>query len=147
MGGAVSVEAVFVSRSSVLVKQAARGCLQECMGCEARSEYKISAMDHTLDRLQRIAEHIVAAPAQRGLLKAPPTAAAMSSAETSEDDRVFCCAVRTAITRANRGGFKDTPCEVVLVPLFRAVLECTKVDPKTIGDIGEAAVSWRFHAL
>jgi hypothetical protein len=45
MGGAVSSEAVFVSKSSLLVKQAARGCLQECMGCEARSECKISAMD------------------------------------------------------------------------------------------------------
>jgi len=33
------------SKSAILVKQTARGCLQECMGCEARSEYKISAMD------------------------------------------------------------------------------------------------------
>ena len=47
MGGAVSLEAVFVSKSSLLGKQAARGCLQECMECEARSEDKVSALDHT----------------------------------------------------------------------------------------------------
>jgi len=65
----------------------------------------------------------------------------VSSAEKSEDDVVICCAVRTAITRANRGSFKDTPCEEMLVPLFRAVLERTKVDPKTIGDIQIGNVS------
>jgi hypothetical protein len=30
---------------SLLVKQTMRGCLQECMGCEAKSEYKVSEMD------------------------------------------------------------------------------------------------------
>lgn len=33
------------NKKAILVKQTARGCLQECMGCEAKSEYKISAMD------------------------------------------------------------------------------------------------------
>lgn len=47
MDGAASLEAVFNDKSSLLVKQTARGCLQECMGCEAKSEYKISAMDKT----------------------------------------------------------------------------------------------------
>jgi hypothetical protein len=31
--------------NALLVKQTMRGCLQECMGCEARSEYKVSEMD------------------------------------------------------------------------------------------------------
>jgi hypothetical protein len=31
--------------NSFLVKQTMRGCLQECMGCEATSEYEISKMD------------------------------------------------------------------------------------------------------
>jgi hypothetical protein len=31
--------------NSLLVKQSMRGCLQECMGCEARSEYRVSEMD------------------------------------------------------------------------------------------------------
>jgi len=41
----VSLASVFNLRESALVKQTARGWLQECMGCEAKSEYKISAMD------------------------------------------------------------------------------------------------------
>jgi len=59
----------------------------------------------------------------------------MSGSEKSEDDVVICCALRTAIAKANRGGFKDTPCEDMLAPLFKAVVERTKVKPETIGDI------------
>jgi len=33
------------NKKAILVKQTPRGCCQECMGCEAKSEYKISAMD------------------------------------------------------------------------------------------------------
>jgi len=33
------------NKNAILVKQTPRGCIQECMGCEAKSEYKISAMD------------------------------------------------------------------------------------------------------
>lgn len=32
--------------NGLLVKQTMRGCLQECMGCEAKSEYKVSEMDY-----------------------------------------------------------------------------------------------------
>jgi hypothetical protein len=32
--------------NALLVKQTMRGCLQECMGCEAKSEYKVSEMDY-----------------------------------------------------------------------------------------------------
>merc|ERR1719221_1545264 len=37
--------------------------------------------------------------------------------------------------KAKKGGFKDTPPEELLAPLFRAVVDKTKIDPKTIGDI------------
>mmetsp|Transcript_84916 Transcript_84916/g.240657 ORF Transcript_84916/g.240657 Transcript_84916/m.240657 type:complete len:427 (+) Transcript_84916:107-1387(+) len=87
-----------------------------------------------MDRLQRIARHVtVMGPV--AALQAAPTAASMSAAERSEDDVVICCAVRTAIAKANRGGFKDTPCEDLLVPLFKEVVKRTKVDPKAVGDI------------
>lgn len=59
----------------------------------------------------------------------------MGGISKSPDDVVICCAVRTALAKANRGNFKDTPCEEMLAPLFNAVLERTKVDPKLIGDI------------
>lgn len=44
-GGTASLESVFGPRESFLVKQTARGWMRECCGCEAKSEYKISAMD------------------------------------------------------------------------------------------------------
>lgn len=39
------ITANFHIRESVLVKQTRKGCIQECLGCEARSEYNISPMD------------------------------------------------------------------------------------------------------
>lgn len=44
-GGSASLQSVFGPRESLLVKQTPRGWMQECFGCEAKSEYKISAMD------------------------------------------------------------------------------------------------------
>jgi acetyl-CoA acyltransferase 1 len=65
----------------------------------------------------------------------------MSGAAKSDDDVVICSAVRTPIAKAKRGGFKDTPCEEMLAPLFKATLERTKIDPKAIGDIQIGNVS------
>jgi len=38
-------EKILGSKDSILVKQTMKGCFQECLGCEAQSEYKVSAMD------------------------------------------------------------------------------------------------------
>jgi len=59
----------------------------------------------------------------------------MSGAEKHDDDVVICCALRTAVAKAKRGGFKDTPCEDMLAPVFKALIEQTKIDPKVVGDI------------
>eukprot|EP00408_Alexandrium_pacificum_P062861 CAMPEP_0171168194 /NCGR_PEP_ID=MMETSP0790-20130122/7586_1 /TAXON_ID=2925 /ORGANISM="Alexandrium catenella, Strain OF101" /LENGTH=427 /DNA_ID=CAMNT_0011633029 /DNA_START=65 /DNA_END=1348 /DNA_ORIENTATION=- len=94
-----------------------------------------------MNRLQRIAQHVTAVAEGSALLRPVPTASSMSTSDKTDDDIVICCAVRTAITKANRGGFKDTPCEEMLAPLFKAVTERTKVDPKSIGDIQIGNVS------
>jgi len=65
----------------------------------------------------------------------------MSSAVKSDDDVVICCAVRTAIAKGMKGGFKDTTCEDMLSPLFKSILEKTKVNQKDIGDIQIGNVS------
>lgn len=44
MGGS-TLESLLADKNGLLVKQTMRGCLQECLGCEAKSEYKISAME------------------------------------------------------------------------------------------------------
>lgn len=82
----------------------------------------------------RIAGHVRAASDEPApLLSAEPTAA-LSGAQPSDDDVVICCAVRTGVTRAKKGPLKDTPCEDMLVPLLKAIVERTKIDPKKIGD-------------
>lgn len=79
-----------------------------------------------MHRVQRITQHILAPAA---------TASTMSDASKSDDDVVICCALRTAIGKASKGGFKDTPAEDMLAPLFKAVMEKTKLDPKVVGDV------------
>lgn len=86
-----------------------------------------------MERVNRIAGHVQAAVAASASLAPQPTAA-LSATEKSEDDVVICCAVRTAVGKAGKGGFKDTPCEDMLAPLFQEVVKRTKVDPKKIGD-------------
>ena len=36
------LESVFGAHDGLLVKQTMRGCLQECLGCDAKSEYKVA---------------------------------------------------------------------------------------------------------
>jgi len=86
-----------------------------------------------MDRLQRITHHVVASSSAP--LKVSPTSSSMSSAAKSDDDVVICCAVRSPVGKANRGGLKDTPCEDLLGQLFAAIVDRTKVDAKTIGDV------------
>jgi acetyl-CoA acyltransferase 1 len=88
-----------------------------------------------MNRLQQIVAHVSASIDEPAGLFATPTSASMSAAAKSDDDVVICCAVRTAIAKAGKGGFKDTPPEDMLAPLFKAVVEKTKIDPKKIGDV------------
>lgn len=44
--GGEQIQSIFGPKESMLVKQTMRGCLQECLGCEAKSEYKVSNMDY-----------------------------------------------------------------------------------------------------
>lgn len=95
-----------------------------------------------MDRVQRIASHVAAAGAggPSGLQQAPASST-MSAAEKSDDDVVICSALRTAIAKARKGNFRDTPPEDMLAPLFKATIERTKLDAKKIGDIQIGNVS------
>jgi acetyl-CoA acyltransferase 1 len=85
-------------------------------------------------RLRRIVQHLIGVSKESASLTAEPTAAQMSTAEKSDDDVVICCAVRTAVTKAKKGGFRNTPAEDMLAPLFKAIIEKTKLDPAAVGD-------------
>jgi hypothetical protein len=43
---AVPLNNIFADKHGILVKQTMKGCLQECFGCTAESEYHISDMDY-----------------------------------------------------------------------------------------------------
>ncbi|KAG8840804.1 3-ketoacyl-CoA thiolase with broad chain length specificity [Serendipita sp. 405] len=53
----------------------------------------------------------------------------------NDDDVVVVSAYRTAITKARKGGFKDTHPEDMLAAVFRAVYTKVNLDPKLIQDI------------
>jgi hypothetical protein len=45
-GSSDQIKALFADKDAILVKQTMKGCIQECLGCEAKSEYKVSKMDY-----------------------------------------------------------------------------------------------------
>lgn len=69
-----------------------------------------------------------------GDLYSAPTFA-MAGPSAADDDVVICCAVRTAITKGRKGGFKDTPTENMIAPLIKEIIARTKIDPKKVGDV------------
>lgn len=68
-----------------------------------------------------------------------PCAAGDSAAyvrrNTAADDVVIVAALRTPLTKAKRGGLKDTDAVDLLATVFKAVLERTRLPPADIGDI------------
>eukprot|EP00835_Amoeboradix_gromovi_P000633 NODE_23_length_38171_cov_0.318108.p9 type:complete len:403 gc:universal NODE_23_length_38171_cov_0.318108:20654-19446(-) len=60
---------------------------------------------------------------------------AKSVSSPSDDDVVIVCALRTAITRAKKGGFKDTPIEELLDTVLRGVLEKSRIKPDLVEEV------------
>ena len=60
--------------------------------------------------------------------------------EKHPDDIVVTCALRTAITKGGKGGFKDTAAADLLVGVFKALIERSKIDPSLVGDIAVGSV-------
>ncbi|CAM9471736.1 unnamed protein product [Chrysoparadoxa australica] len=59
----------------------------------------------------------------------------MSMRQPSPEDVVIVEAVRTPITRAKKGAFKDTTPDVLLTAVFKALVARSGVDPNLIGEI------------
>ncbi|KAH8108293.1 thiolase [Phellopilus nigrolimitatus] len=55
--------------------------------------------------------------------------------QKNDNDVVIVAAYRTAITKARKGGFKDTLPEEILTAVLRAVYEKVSLDPKLIEDV------------
>lgn len=52
-----------------------------------------------------------------------------------DDDVVVVSALRTPITKANRGGFKNTPIDELLAAVYSAVIKDSGINPSMLGDI------------
>jgi len=82
-----------------------------------------------MQRVKAVARHVV----ERDL--EVQATFAMAQSEKGDDDVVICSALRTAIAKGKKGGFKDTATEDMLAPLIKEVVARTKIDPKAIGDV------------
>lgn len=60
---------------------------------------------------------------------------AMSGVDERDTDVVICAAVRTAVTKAKKGGLKNTSAEDMLAPLLHALAQRTTLDMKLVEDI------------
>jgi acetyl-CoA acyltransferase 1 len=83
-------------------------------------------------RIEVLNKHITSSPAGDSIIESAFTAA---PGKKSPDDIVIVKAVRTAIGKAKRGGFKECSQEKMLAPLFKHLITSTGVDPNLIGDI------------
>mmetsp|Transcript_26178 Transcript_26178/g.57193 ORF Transcript_26178/g.57193 Transcript_26178/m.57193 type:complete len:462 (+) Transcript_26178:146-1531(+) len=61
--------------------------------------------------------------------------AAYERRNSAADDVVIVASLRTPLTKAKRGGLKDTDAVDLLATVFKGVIEQTRIDPKDIGDI------------
>lgn len=60
--------------------------------------------------------------------------------EKRPDDIVVTCALRTALTKGGKGGFKDTAAADLLAGAFKALIERSGIDPKVVEDIAVGSV-------
>ncbi|KAL1870984.1 3-ketoacyl-CoA thiolase with broad chain length specificity [Paecilomyces lecythidis] len=60
--------------------------------------------------------------------------------EKHPDDIVVTCALRTAITKGGKGGFKDTAAADLLAGAFKAVIQRSGIDPSAVEDVAVGSV-------
>lgn len=95
------------------------------------------------ERLSSILKHIT--PGSSGL---------SSITSKNADDIVITLAIRTPLTKAYKGGFKDTELDYMVYSILQKVLEKSKIDPNLIEDVclgnvsdGKAAYKLRAASL
>lgn len=82
------------------------------------------------ERLSQVSNH----------LSAPSRGGKQALLEKHPDDVVVTCALRTALTKGGKGGFKDTASADLLHGAFKALLQRSKIDPNFVEDIAVGSV-------
>ena len=57
------------------------------------------------------------------------------STQKNPDDVVITLAIRTPLTKAKKGGFKDTDLDYMVYALLKKVIEKSKLDPAIVEDV------------
>lgn len=58
-----------------------------------------------------------------------------NSTQQNPDDVVITLAIRTPLTKAFKGGFKDTPLDFIIYSLLKEVVAKSNLDPQLVEDI------------
>ena len=80
-------------------------------------------------RLQQVSGHL-----------APTDGVANKIGVKSPEDVVIVSALRSAITRARKGGFAETLPDEILAGVFKALIKQTGIDPSIVNDIAVGGV-------
>ncbi|OXV11952.1 hypothetical protein Egran_00288 [Elaphomyces granulatus] len=81
-------------------------------------------------RLSQVASHFMPRP----------TKGVSTLVEKHPDDIVVTCALRTAITKGGKGGFKDTAAADLLAGVLKGIILGSSIDPALVGDIAVGSV-------
>ncbi|KAK3176577.1 hypothetical protein OEA41_007900 [Lepraria neglecta] len=76
------------------------------------------------ERLNSILSHLT--PGKSGL---------SAITQKNPDDVVITLAIRTPLTKAGKGGLKDTPLDFIVYTLLKQVLEKSRIDPQMVEDV------------
>ncbi|KAF8745169.1 WD40 repeat-like protein, partial [Rhizoctonia solani] len=91
---------------------------------EEVTSYYSSQPTIAMDRIRQLTSHFSSAPSGLPALS-----------KKSPDDVVITMAVRSALTKAKKGGFKDTRSDELLTGMFKAAIAKMQIDPALIQDI------------
>ena len=68
----------------------------------------------------------------------------LNSLQKNPDDVVITLAIRTPLTKAFKGGFKDTSLDYIVYSVLKKVIEKSNLDPRAVEDIclGNVCKNW-----
>lgn len=68
-------------------------------------------------------------------LTGSPQSKKLSSTQKNPDDVVITASLRTPLTKARKGGLKDSELDYIVYALLKQTLERSKIDPALIEDV------------
>lgn len=90
----------------------------------------VTSIEMAAQRLTSVLSHIIPGKSSRAQLL-----------EQNPDDIVITLAIRTPLTKARKGGFKDTTLDGLVFKLLQQVVAKMKFDPQLVEDISLGNVS------